>query len=73
MNRQYPKLWNRIVAYYTLVAKETFAVPEHKVESFVEKNTRARYSDACNLINNGYLTVSDAENLFPLPTDIKEG
>lgn len=70
MNKQYPKLWNRIVAYYTLVATETFMLPADKVEGFVESQTRNRYRDACNLIECGTHTLSEVEKLFPLPSDI---
>lgn len=69
MNKQYPKLWNRIVEYYTLVATETFMLPENEVESFVEKSTRNRYRDACNLIKRGTHTMEEVEQLFPLPSD----
>lgn len=69
MNKQYAKLWNRIVEYYTLVATDTLSLPEHKVESFVEKQTRNRYCDACNLIKCGTHTMEEVEQMFPLPSD----
>ena len=62
-NKKYPKAYQQIQAYYTLVA-EYHTLPD--IQDFIRRCTNNAYRTACSLIRTGKFTEEQIIAAYPL-------